>query len=982
VCSRRLIAVVMLAGALWPATASANTCDCYSITAWEQTVSPTATILSIAQDREGYLWFGTNEGLVRFDGFAFEEWEPPAGSPLPGLSIPALAGSRDGSLWAGFSDAPGLIRIGADGAAIYSTRDGLPAGPITMLLEDRTGRLWAGGRGGLAVRSGETWHRLGAAQGLPEAEMTALYEDRSGGLWLGTSIGVYHRAAGSDAFIEYSRRDLFVQSFAEDAMGTLWITNLQHIVKRLDSTQVPEVAPEIRLPAAGFRVQADRRGNVWIAAFGGGLYRIDRESLERRPRVERVRFEHKFAGEGPGGARTIFQDRDSNIWVSTPATGLLRLTEASVDTGVTLEGITFDGIRAMSGDREGSVWIATYYNLLRFRDGRKDVYNLGQTMALHADHEGTLWIVNSRGLGRVQDGRFVPEALPAKVRPERISSLTRAPDGAVWLCSFERGVFRWHDGRLTEFGDEPLGRRPCGFIHADRSGRVWVGFSRGGLATFEHGRFREYTAADGLPTGGIRAIFEDRGGAIWISFVDGLVRIHQGRVVPVTAENGLPARIVPSLLEDAEGFVWLGVVAGSAVIRFDPREVDEVAANPRHQIRYTTLDQTDGLNGPVFRLSRPTAVRGGDGRLWLASGNGIAVLDPRVIPIERRAPTPSIRYVTVDGQRMAPSDDIDLPPGTATVRIGYSALDLSHAAKVSFRYMLEGFNTEWVDAGHVREASYMNLRPGDYRFRVSTVKNGAANVAETIWNFTVQPPFHQTGWFYSLCAVGLLLTISGSWWARLRTIRKEFALVVNERARVSRDLHDTLLQSLAAVGLELEVLASRSEQSPARPLSEPLRSLRRQVGRCVVEARRSTCELRAPRIEVFDLVDDLRQFADDARMGNNVAVDIEVIGRPKRGTPEVEEQLLRIGQEAISNAIRHSQAELIRIAVEYARDAITLRVSDNGQGFDVQAPHGAEHWGIRNMRERAQRFSADIQITSSPGQGTVVTVVAATATHG
>lgn len=982
--ARTAIATVVLAGILVPfqAVQADNACDCYSLTVWEKAVSPTASILSMAQDREGYLWLGTSEGLVRFDGFAFEEWDPPAGTTLPGLSISALAGSRDGSLWAGFNDAAGLTRIDAEGLTYYSTQEGLPGGSITALLEDRTGALWAGGSGGLAVRHGSAWQRVTAAQGLPEAEIGGMYEDRGGGLWLGTSIGVYHRAAGTDGFVEQSREDLFVQSFAEDGTGALWITNLYHIVKRLDSTQVPDVAPEIRLPAAGFRVLSDRRGNVWISAFGGGLYRIDRETLERTPRVERVKFEHKFAGEGPGGARTMFQDRDGNIWVGTPANGLLRVRETSVDTGVTLEGLTFDGIRAMSASRDGSVWIGTYYNLVRFRDGHKDIYDLGQTMALHADREGTIWIVNSRGVGRVQDGRFVPEPLPAKVRPERIASLTRAPDGAIWLCSFERGVFRWHDGALADFRDDAVARRPCGFIHADRSGRVWIGFSRGGLATFADGSFREYTAADGIPSGGIRSIFEDRRGAIWISFVNGLVRVDDGRLVTVTAENGLPPRIVPSLLEDDEGYLWVGVAAGAAVIRIDPREVDQVGVDPLHQIRYTALDQTDGLIGTLFRLSRPTAVRAGDGRIWLASGNGVVVFDPATPPDERDAPQPVIRRVTIDGQTTPPLVGVELPPRTATVRIDYSALDLLQSSKVTFRYMLEGFNTEWVDAGQVQEASYMNLRPGRYRFRVGAVKNGRITESADGWSFSIRPPFHQTAWFYALCVMGTLVGISGAWLARMRTIRKEFALVVNERARVSRDIHDTLLQSMAAVGLELEVLASRSESAPTTPVSDQLRSLRRQVGRCVIEARRSTCELRSPRLEVRDLVEDLRQVAEDVRLGTHVAVDIAVSGRRRRAMPEVDEQLLRIGQEAMSNAIRHSQAEAIRVAVDYSRDTITLQVSDTGRGFDPQASRSAEHWGIRNMRERAMRISADFQITSSPGGGTVVTVVVTPGSHG
>jgi signal transduction histidine kinase/ligand-binding sensor domain-containing protein len=973
---------VVLAGILSPrhADAAAKSCDCYSLTAWDQAASPTGAVLSMAQDSEGYLWLGTSEGLVRFDGFEFARWESANGAALPGLSIPVLVGSRDGSLWLGYNDTDGLTRVTADVPSNYSARDGLPAGRIATLLEDRTGALWAGGPGGLSVLRDGAWKHVAANHGLPDAAVNAVHEDHRGGIWLGTSVGVYYRAPGADVFTVRSRENRFVQSFAEDAGGALWITDIQRIVKRLDGAQMPEVSPDIRLPAGGWRVLSDRWGNVWIAALGGGLYRVDRQRYEETPRVERVKFEHKFAGEGPGGARSIFQDRDGNIWVGTRASGLLRITETSVDKGVTLDGLTSDGVRAITAGRDGSIWIGTFYNLLRFQDGRKAVYDLPQTMALHTDSDGNLWMVNTRGLGRFLNGRFLPEPLPATVRFERITSLTRAPDGAIWLCSFEQGLFRWHEGALSDFMREALAKRPCGFVYADRSGRVWVGFSRGGMATFEHGRFREYTTADGIPSGGIGSIFEDRTGAIWIGFVNGLVRVRDGRLVAISAQNGLPLRIVPSLLEDGEGRLWMGVAAGSSIIRFDPREVDKVAANPRHQIEYTLFDETDGLNGALFRMSRPTAARAGDGRIWLASGNGVVVLDPDAQPAPRRAPQPYIRHVTVDGQEMAPAAEVELPPRTATVRVDYSALDLSQASKVNFRYMLEGFNDEWVDAGHTRYASYMNLRPGHYRFRVSAVKNGAPHQAETAWTFMIRPPFHQTPWFFALCGVGLLLTISGAWWARLRTIRKEFALIVNERARLSRDIHDTLLQSMAAVGLELEVLASHSESEPKRSISEPLRSLRRQVGRCVTEARRSTCELRSPRLEVRDLVEELRQFADDVKLGTTVMVEVAVSGRRRRGSPEVEEQLLRIGQEAISNAIRHSQAELVRITVEYSRDTTVLQVSDTGQGFDVQADRGAEHWGIRNMRERAKRISAQVEITSHPGQGTVVrTVVPLTA---
>ncbi len=967
--------IVMLAGLTVAAQMPSerdDTCDCYGLTAWTiESGLPAGTVFAIAQDRTGYLWLGTSEGLIRFNGDQFTEWMDTGAPALPGTSVSALVTSRDDSLWIAFSDVRGITRVQEGRLVTYAGSD-FPGRSITILIEDSRGAIWAGGAGGVAVFEHGRWRTVGPSEGLFDAEVSGLYEDRQGGIWAGTASGVFYRPPGHETFQQRASTPKFVQSFAEDPAGNLWVTDMQRIVKRLDDKFAPSFAADIRLPSGAWRLFSDHRGNLWVSALGGGLFRLADDTIGTAPRLERVKYEHKFGGQGPGGARVIFQDRDKNIWVSMRSGGLLRIRESSIDSTIPLQGLTFDGIRALARDRDGSVWIATFFNLIRVHRGGRDSYDFPQTMALHAGMDGELWAATGSGVGRLRKGRLIPEPLPSTVRLERVSSLAVGPDGALWICSIEQGVFRWASGTLDHFDGHPLAMQPCGIVHAEDTGQVWIGFTRGGVATYANGQFRPFTTADGLAPGPVVAIHQDGRRRVWIATANGISRFDNDRFITVTDQQGLPRRIVPSLVEDAQGHLWLGVQSGAGVIRFDPQDFDRASASPDGQLRYALYDDTDGLIGPLFRSSRPSAVRGWDGRVWLASGNGIVTVNPPHVADTWQVPPPAIERLVIDGREVPFTSSMVLPPATTTIRVDYSALELSRASKLRFRHMLEGLDQGWIEAGESRQVQYTNLRPGDYRLRIATTDDGSWGADETAWSFSIDPPFHQTRWFVALCVFASLLLISAVWLARVRMIRKEFSLVVAERARVSRDLHDTLIQSLAAVGLELEVLASHSDAGSTQPLSSSLRALRRQVGRCVVEARRSTCELRSPRLEVRDLVKDLRQVADDVRLGSSMQVDVTVSGKRRRCSREVEEQLLKIGQEAISNAVRHSSSTHARVELIYTRESVTLRVSDTGLGFDPATHGSGEHWGIRNMRERATRISARFQIASREGQGTQV----------
>ena len=833
--------------------------DEYAVRAWTTELgllAGTGSVLAIAQDATGYLWLGTDRGLVRFDGFQFFPWGSRGEPSLPGSAVRGLISSRDGSLWMTFGDAVGVGRIRDGQLVVYSKRDGLPDGVMAVLLQDRSGTIWAGGANGLARFDGTRWKQVGLESGLPEMEVNSLYEDRSGRLWVGTYLGVFRTAPGKDAFEPFEAGSTFVQNLTEDPDGGIWVTHSQQIVRNLAGGGAPDYAPSLRLPAAGRRLLTDGHGHVWVGALGSGLLRIDTQATPR-PRVEPFL---PTAAKITGSVQALFEDRERNIWVGMTG-GLLRLSPRLVRTDIALEGLTNEGARALTTDLAGNVWVATTHGLNRFaRDSRK-VYPFTQPMALHADRSGRIWVVTTEGIGRFEHGQYTSLV---NVLLEQVSSITMDDDGHLWLCRRGQGLFRWNPKALNKFDRVPTqSDQPCSVVHADRQGRVWVGFGTGGVTSYDSTGSRSFGERDGLAGGSVIALLEDRGGAIWISTVSGLSRFDQDRITTVTEKNGLPSRIERWIVEDDGGYLWVGVSAGSAIIRFHRRELDKVAADPLHQIQYLPFDESDGFPPVTPYWSRPAAVRGGDGRLWFATGAGIAVIDPARVPDTRRSALPRIENAVADGRAMAPVNDAGLAPLTSTIQIDYAALSLSAATKLRFRYMLEGFSESWVYAGQRRQAFYTNLPPGEYKFRLGATNDGLWTDPEAVWAFTLQPAFYQTRWFYALCAAAGLSLVGVYWWFSLRAVKNRYAVVVAERTRVSREIHDTLLQSLGAVNLELEVVASQLGPSdPATPVA--LRRLRKQIGECITETRQSIWDLRSPSLERRDLVEAFRAMADSA----------------------------------------------------------------------------------------------------------------------
>jgi signal transduction histidine kinase len=308
------------------------------------------------------------------------------------------------------------------------------------------------------------------------------------------------------------------------------------------------------------------------------------------------------------------------------------------------------------------------------------------------------------------------------------------------------------------------------------------------------------------------------------------------------------------------------------------------------------------------------------------------------------------------------------------VQIDYAGLSFAAQAKVHYRYILEGFDADWVDAGIRRTALYTNLSPGRHRFRVKATADGGWTENDTLVDFSIEPTFYQTRKFQIASISMLPLAILAIWQFRVRRIRKQFSLVLAERTRMAREIHDTLLQSLVAVTLELEVLATQLGPV-SNSTTDSIRRLRMRLEEHLRDARQAINNLRTVTCSDRDFPTRLKQAAEQLTAGTLVRFEFVMHGQYCSCSAHVEEQLLRIGQEAIINAIRHGQPNRIRLEVHYDDESVSLRISDDGSGFSPRPPDGQGHWGLVTMRERAEGIGGRLKLRSEPGGGTDVETV-------
>ena len=707
----------------------------------------------------------------------------------------------------------------------------------------------------------------------------------------------------------------------------------------------------------------DHAGALWVATQGDGLMRIAGNRLSG----DVTRFTTRD-GLAHNVISSLIEDSDGNIWVGTSG-GLSRISEGSF-AAVRTSGGQNTSLTAAS---DGSVWVATAEGLIRFHNGRRTQYSEADglpsnyTATVFEDPAGGIWLGTDHGIARLTNGRFVQVPFPDHFPLGLIHAITMTRDGTLVFCDLDRGLFQLRDGHVRAF-DGALAHKLGHLAIVDSQETLWLGFQDGGVARVDGGVASLFGPQEGLPPGHVNALFE-HDGVVWVATIKGLSRFDPKAKRFVTLPlPRLHAAALTAATADDQGFLWIAVNSG--ILRVSIAEFEKAVGDAAHPVDFRSYDATDGAPGSPVMVLGQGSVRAADGTVWIATGEGIAVIDPKRLPVRRVPPAVLIEGVLADERALTPQAALRIGPDVSRLQIDYTALTLN-ASWVRFRYMLEGFDNTWVPAGTSRHALYTNLRPGDYRFRISAASKDGIWSEPSVWAFSIAPAFYQRQAFYLFTIVAALLMLGAVWRLRLRAVQRRFVLVYSERARMAREIHDTLLQSLVGVALQLDTISDKPDSTPR--VRDHLAALRKQVEGFIREARQSIWNLRSPALAVHDLPTALRVAGETLTVATGIRFEAVIVGKPGRFAPRVEEQLLRIGQEAVSNAVRHANATVICLELRYTDRSVVLRVLDDGCGFDpTVATAGGNNWGLKSMQERAEQIGGRLQLLTKPGEGTIL----------
>ena len=978
----------------------------YAHTAWKVREGfAKGVIRSIAQTPDGYLWVGTDFGLLRFDGVRAVPWQPAPGEYLPGTDVRRLLAARDGRLWIGASRG---LASWKDGKLTHYPE--LEGQTIQGLLEDRDGTVWVGGwKPSLGrfckIQSGNT--QCFGEDGHFGNGVTALHEDREGHLWAGGITGLWRWTPGPPRLypLENPKEEIYALSESDD--GGILVATRSGITK-LKNGRAEAYPLPARLQFQPNRLLRDRHGGLWIGtAVDVGLLHIHEGRTDLFTPAD---------GLSGGAVSSLLEDREGNIWVST-LDGLDRFRVFAVPTMSVQQGLSSRGVYSILAATDGSMWLGTSDGLNRWNKGQITMYrkrrlrgerggslHTGLTagraegssaaareiadsglpentvVALFEDARGQIWVGTLNGVAIYRSGRFFPvRALPDGI----VSSITGDRAGNIWI-SHQEGLFQLLQGNVVErIPWASLGRKePASvLLHDARQSGLWLGFRDGGVAYFTNGRIRaSYAQSDGLTPGMVRGFYIDGKRTLWAATVGGLSRIQDGRVLALTGRNGLPCDMVHWMMEDDADSVWLYLACG--LVRITRAEFDAWASDPTQQIRTTVFDSSDGVKNLGIEFGYSSVVAKADGKIWFLPFGGVSVIDPQHLAFNQRPPPVHIERIVADRETYDATPGRRLPPLVRDLQIDYTALSLVAPEKNRFRIMLEGRDREWQDVGTRRQAFYTDLGPGTYRFRVVASNNsGVWNEAGAALDFSIAPAYYQTRWFAGLVVASVLVVLWAGYRARLRQVARDYQRRlderVNERTRIARELHDTLLQSFHGLLLRFQTALYLLPDRPADAKAQ-LAGAIDHAAKAITEGRDAVQGLRSSTIEKNNLALAINalgaELAGDGK-GRRPAFDVAVEGETRELHPILRDEIYKIAAEALRNAVRHADAGRVEVEIRYDDEDFRLRVRDDGMGMDpaVLAGQGVEgHYGLRGMHERAALIGGKLTVWSDAGTGTEV----------
>ncbi len=947
--------------------------DLYSLDVWRDGL-PQYTVRTLVQTRDGYLWFGTFEGLVRFNGLEFEVFDPQNTPAMTNARVRALCEDREGALWIG-TEAGDVIRY-AGGAftRVAQTKQ------VMTLLETRAGAMWIGTAEGISrfAKGRLTTFKT-------STPVQTLVESPDGALLVGTDGGLLRFDGKTLSPVAIEATGITALAYARD--GTLWIGTFANGLYRLAGNGVVD---QPSIPAAYVaHVLEDRHGTMWIAASPGGLMRL------RNGKVEILDTE---LGLPNSSVRALLEDREGCLWVGTN-NGLVRLRDLKFVNYTSRNGLTDDNVRVVAESRNGGLWVGTYgggVNLIKDGEvlsyGRTDVF----VRTLVEDAEGALWAGTSQGVSLIHEGRVITWPGP------KVDAIQFLRDGTL-LVSSPRGLQSLRDGRfetwLANAGDVRV-------IHEDRRGTLWLGTSDRGLLEV---RDRRIVKAWSKPGNAVFAVHEDARGDLWVGTHDGLAVLRDGvlRSTPVQS-------VVFQILDDGRGHFWL--TSNRGLTRVERKSIEDVLDGRANQVRVMTFRKADGMGSDQCNgATQPAGIRMRDGRLAIPTVAGLTIVDPADLHLNRVPPGIVLREVLVNGKPIDPRQPAKLPWWSSRYEFRYDGVSLLAPELLRFRHRIEGFDEGWIDAGTRRVASYNSLPPGRHVLHVAAINNdGTRSTSNATFAFELPAPPWRRWWAIALYVLAAIASIALAIRMRERVMRRRTEHLEAKVRERTIELAEANARAMEASRAKSTFLANMSHElrtplnavlgfaqlmSRSPTLSEKDRESLAVIRRGgehllgLINDVLSISKIEAGKLALDKHPFDLRAMIADVAelirvraeaLGLELVVDVD--RAVPRGISGDERKLRQVVTNLLGNAVKFTRAGSVAIRVVWSADRGTFEIRDTGVGIAqdelatlfepfVQTASGRQAkegsgLGLAITRQLVELMGGEIGVTSQPGAGT------------
>ena len=740
---------------------------------------PENTTLAILQTEDGYLWFGTQDGLKRFNG---TESITPNGTSLNRTAVWAiLEDKKGGSLWIA-SWGGGLIRYRAGQFRSYTTQDGLPSNYLRALAQDSRGNLWIGTDNGLAVFKDERIALSAAQKQFFGQDIVSLAVGPEGDLWAATSKELLKLDVEGNATAQFSARIHDSETLYFDREGRLWIGTRAHGLWSFAGGKLAHAAHRQLLSTRVRSIYEDREGSLWIGLLPGGVCRLRASEFECYTEKD---------GLASNAVYALSEDSEGSQWIGTSA-GVTHLKDRRFRVYDRSVGLSSDAIYTLYQAADKSIWAGTRDGLTHLKNITPINYKTGATnpsnwvRAIAEDNRGGLWLGTADGLKEFRNGQVVRTlGVQQGLASNRILALHRDRSGYLWIGSSEQvGLTRLKDGQVRIFTEKDglMGNRIRSIIE-DHEGSLWLATDRG-VGRLSNGKFSSYLIgkdANGN-IGGATSIYEDEDHDLWIgSYASGLNRFHDGKITSYRMKDGLFDDNIWSVLEDNEGYLWMSSDHGLFRVRkSDLNDFDDGKIRHISSISYGTKD---GLLSAEFNGGfQATALKTAGGKMLFASAKGIVEADPPNLFTNRLQPPVVVESVFLDNQPL--QEGAQVPAGGGRLEFHFAALSFLDPEALHYRYMLEGFDKEWVSVGPRRAAYYANLPPGTYRFRVIASNNDGTWNNQGASFIVVLTHWYQTTLFRVSALCGLAIVLAAV--VIVRTTQRRLVSLVEERTRELR----------------------------------------------------------------------------------------------------------------------------------------------------------------------------------------------------